>query len=872
MRMTRFLPLFILALVFNVEVMGAGACAGFKNYLDLVLNQQKTAARALEVQGRIHNLMGEGAEVSIRQGSGYQRVTITGYDNGELLYRVDGVDARKAIDDDFNSFFKLADELPPSGVVADLGDGGSLRAAPIGEPDSGVPTGRALTVVERTEPAPFPVRIDPDPSPNLSGLDTTPPRITGPPEYTPPQLSGPVGGPRVVEEAGPNLPVVRDGDPRPGGVVSRLETPEEILPDNNLLRLTDMRGPDPRTPRLPGDPEIPALPNGTVTRIDTPRDGTIIDLPEGSFGEIPALGRVEAIPLPPPSARRLARPAGVAEESIPMLTRADFPSNAERRVLNIKALRGGAEYTGEIVSINDQSVVLRINGQNRRLDFRDLDSSSGRFLNDLGESDGLLELAEGVERRWIPTRGSFPPEMVDRVVEVSVNTPSGVVTHRGILNGINDSSIRVEGEGIPNGGRLEFRRIDASSIRFLDESEVVAELPIVRDGTTGLPVARPGTEIAPVEPAAVTRGVTLTEGEGAVAVRPREGGPIPVDATIDGRRVQAELYAPGEMPPGMDAAARAARSVNGNGTDIIAFNAGRSLADELAFTADTMANAVAEARRFAEEVRLPATADDLLGAFRDKAVRIQVGDTDTMVEGILRRIQGNRAVLEVDGSLRTIDLPDFNPNRFSLASLDDLGEAGESVILVDRAGNAIINGFEAVTDAGRAVPDEVARTIINRGRLLRMTDDFLEFIYRGRKIRVPRSILRRASVHLRRNRAIYNRGVANLARAQRPMPLLDEEEEIPGGATAGNTDPETAATPTPGPEATATPEPTPTPDPDADTFRDTPPGSEDGGDDDGGDTTAPPPAEPYTVDPNSTGTGSQGMFHTFKTMIFGILQ
>ncbi|MCR9203818.1 MAG: hypothetical protein NXH75_04515 [Halobacteriovoraceae bacterium] len=830
----KFLTPFIIALIFSAEVLGAGACKGLHNYLDMVLNKGMSGSRAVEVQGRISKLTAEGAEVSIETADGFKRVRVANYENGDLLYRLDGSDEviTKTIDEDFSTFFRLADEIetPSPNVVADLGDGARLAEAPAAatrttdDPATIIPSERALV----------PVR---DQAPTLSGVDVVDDAeiIIDPPALRPTGTDvalRPTGTDVTLRPTGTDLTVSPGTDVavRPGtdiavrpGTDLAVVTPIDDVP---VIRGTD----DP--PRITGPPERLLLESSVVARVE---------------------------PTSVPALRLLTSANEVPEHALPILAKADFPSGSEGKLIELASPTGSVKYRGEIDEIFDHSIrIIKADGTKQNIPFRDLDASDVRFLNEAGELGEPLELATDIQRRWVPTQNSFAG-MEGRRVTIVINSSAGRVTHTGVIENVGAGGIKLDSVDNP----LRFRRLDGASIEVVDD----AGTAIARTTDDAASVVARTTDDAARVPARTTddAAVVLSRADEAPVVRGGGERVTPIDR-VRLRRANTDVPA-GRAIIDNDTGEifeEAAEVLIGNrrpSPDVARIRAvgGENLldaADEFALSAAEITDSAANARRFVDDVKLPATANDLLGAYQDKFVRIKIGDGDEVVEGVLKRIDGNKAILDDNGTIRRVDLPDFNPDRFVLGNVDELLKADSSVIFVDRAGNAI-RRFGAIDGAGKAIPDDAVLAALNKGARFRRVirngaDHFLEFIHNGKKIRIPRRLLKRANLAIRRNKAIIGDGTFNFVRSGRSLRDGDDDNPTPAGATvspAGTDDrPETGTTDDP---ATTTDDPTSTLEtPYAD--------GDDGGETDGTTTTGNTdvPADPYAVDPNQSFFGA----------------
>lgn len=823
MRLKRFLPLFILALIFNVEVMGAVGCKGLHNYLDMVLNKQVTAKRALEVQTRLTSLTADGAEVSVEVGGEIKRVVIDRYEDGKILYRYQDSDEviTQTLNDDFDTFFKLADEIPPQNVATNLPDGAALQTPP----DVDSSPDLSLTRVD-----------DPEVRSNLPALRT--PDVDVPPRRPSTDL-------RVVEPDNSQLPAVRTG------------TDVAVIPRDGPAPVVQTDIPELPAPRVEGSGSTAiALRDNTLPAVDASRTAPelrLIPAPDDAPPRVdllPAPDEVLRLPAPVREVAERVAPLtdNLIDNSIPLLAKADFPSDAATRMVEIKSFGGQSTYRGKIVRVNDQSIVLEGYG---RLDFRDLDATSVRFLNDAGEVEQTLELAEGVTRRRVPSAASF--DGADGKQIVIMDTSGGRVTHQGVIDRVEGNRLYLEGRENP----LMLNRLDADTIRFVEEAD--GTLPVVAGSVRG------GSEVAvisEVTPPGQSTALTLRRTE-VDTPRPRAGSTqridrvqyVPADETTPRNRLIYDQETGTWLEDTSNAigysrtSQEIARLRTRGGERLL------EAADTYALSLEDITGATRDASRFAREVQLPATANDLLGAYRNQFVRIDLGEGVDSVEGILRRIDGNTAVVEVDGALRRVELPDFNPDRIQLGNIDDVARADSSVIFVDSNGNAVTK-LDALDDMGRAIPDEAAVAAINRGarfvRIIRRgTEEFLEFIHNGKKMLIPRRILNGASMFLRKNGTRIGRAAIRAGRVAAPAEtLLDDQPEVTS-TTGAPPAADTTETATDDGGNTGTPA-----NPDGTPFET--PYTEDGGETDSGNTSNPDgePAAPYSVPPNQSFFGA----------------
>lgn len=838
MRSLKFLTPFIFALLFSAEVMGGVGCKGLHNYLDMVLNKNISASRALEVQGRISKLTAEGAEVSVETADGFQRVRVASYENGELLYRLDGSDEviTKTIDEDFSTFFRLADEIetPSPSVVTDLGDGARLAEAPAvatrttDDPAGVIPPERALV----------PVR---DQAPTLSGVDVVDDAeiITDVPALRPTGTDvtlRPTGTDITIAPLGTDVTVRPPGTDvivRPGTDIAVVRPTRtdlavvEPIDDLPIIRGTD----DP--PRLTGPSERLLLESSVVARVE---------------------------PTSVPALRLLTSANEVPEHALPILAKADFPSGSEGKLIELASPTGSVKYRGEIDEIFDHSIrIIKADGTKQNIPFRDLDANDVRFLNEAGELGEPLELATDIQRRWVPTQDSFAG-MEGKRVTIVINSTAGRVTHTGVIENVGAGGVKLDSVDNP----LRFRRLDGASIEIVDD----AGTAIARTTDDAARVPARTTDDAAIVPARTTDdgAVVLSQADDTPIVRGGGERVTPIDR-VRLRRANTDVPA-GRAIIDNDTGEifeEAAEVLIGNrrpSPDVARIRAvgGENLldaADEFALSAAEITDSAANARRFVDDVKLPATANDLLGAYQDKFVRIKIGDGDEVVEGVLKRIDGNKAILDDNGTIRRVDLPDFNPDRFVLGNVDELLKADSSVVFVDKAGNAI-RRFGAIDGAGKAIPDDAVLAALNKGARFRRVirngaDHFLEFIHNGKKIRIPRRLLKRANIAIRRNKAIIGDGTFNFVRSGRSLRDGDDDNPAPAGATvspAGTDD---------RPETGTTDDPAATTDDPATSELETPyANGDDGGETDGTTTTGNTdvPADPYAVDPNQSFFGA----------------
>lgn len=404
---------------FNVH---ASECAPLKNYLDLALNRGHSITRAGEIEQRLHTIS-QASDVRVRNGNGeYVLARDISYEDGNIIFKIgDEVQPPYQIGDDFNDVFMLASEVPtPAPSV--------LVEAPA-QPNFTTPGFRAtdLDIAEgRVADAAIPRGVPEAPRP--AGGETLPAVIPNNPNALVPQ--GAFEAPSAPRFEAPDATVagrfdeVTDVRVRPEDVTyGRPEQPRPANPDN-----------------LPA--VIPQSPGTAVTEVTTvapaaPRPR--LEAPE------------ERLALPGPDDGLRGGPAPRYAPDVVRPTSTNF-SGLEGEVIRFTSPRGNNTTVGEVVRVNDASVVVRLeNGTEVRKPFVDISAES-------------IENIRPRPTAFIPraTAANFPEELIGDVV--TFTTPAGQRTSTGRVVRVFDRSVVIE---LPDGTLVNerFRNINAASVQ-----------------------------------------------------------------------------------------------------------------------------------------------------------------------------------------------------------------------------------------------------------------------------------------------------------------------------------------------------------------------------------------------------------------------
>lgn len=852
------LVLLLTVMLSSSEAWAAGQCAELKTFLDLALRRGRTVTQAGRFERRI-NVLSTSEQVRVRNSAGnYVEAQVVRYDDGELIYKIgDGPEVPYSLEgktfDEFNQFLRIADEIPPEPAPRVVAEAPVAPSFAGGSVDGSV-TGTFTDVSE--------VAVDPA-NVSFGRMDI--------PEQP---NAGIVSNPD-------NLPAVIP--PRPGTAVEVVTTPPGSLTP-----------PAASTDLVPARPleltrvERPDVPSG-LPQLEGPPARPLIEGP-------PARPLLEAPPerlaLPGPDDGLRGGPAPRYAPDVVRPTRASFPESIVDEVITFTSPAGTNVTTGQVVRVNDASVVVRLeDGTEIRKPFVDIAADSIQTIRP--------RPAAFVARA---TRANFPDSSVGDVV--TFTTPAGQRTSTGRVVRVNDQSVVIE---LADGSLINerFRNISAASVEpkrpipaaFVERPtrldfpdtligrSVTFTTPGGRNSTTGIvqgpingesvnvllpdgtivnrrfrDMSRASVRETPV-PAVITPGdrAVAVAGDGADAVNEialTRGVEIRAPGTaVEPRVLEGEV-----LPPRRDVVPSAERpALEGRIID-----AEYTVIDETATALSTAG------RNYDAVVRaIPSPAESMppqgfIDSFDSMNVRFTVnGD---QYYGRFTRVDGENVVFtNFDGTTSSIRAADIRPAELDVATLEPFKRADTELIF--RRGDEPFNGpYGARNMDGEEIADDVVLRMLTSGsRLVRRAGEFLEFVTRtGQRFKVPLRRLVDSGVtmaskagDLRVNLNRMNMLGRSLHRVGDLGPFrLDEEETPPGG------DREESAPPPPGddePPAPAAEEGTPTggDEESPGDFNTNAPGSDDGGEDDGGETERevpvpiPPAPRGNPIRPNS---------------------
>lgn len=790
--------IFALALTFiatfNVH---ASKCAPLKNYLDLALNRGHSITRAGEIEQRLHTIS-QASDVRVRNGNGeYVLARDISYEDGNIIFKIgDEVQPPYQIGDDFNDVFRLASEVPtpaPSVLAEapaspnitttdfrstdlDIAEGRVADAAiPRGAPESPRPaSGETLPAVIPNNPnavvpqgafeAPSAPRFEaPDATvagrfDEVTDVRVRPEDVTyGRPEQRRP--SNPDNLPAVIPQS-PGTAVTEVTTVAPaapnGGVAPSTGT--DIIPAPSMA-LTRVERPD--VPQAPRQIEGPSR----LLQIEGPEPRPLLEGPTPR----PALEAPEQrLALPGPDDGLRGGPAPRYAPDVVRPTSTNF-SGLEGEVIRFTSPRGNNTTVGEVVRVNDASVVVRLeNGTEVRKPFVDISAES-------------IENIRPRPTAFIPraTAANFPDELIGDVV--TFTTPAGQRTSTGRVVRVFDRSVVIE---LPDGTLVNerFRNINAASVQ---QRRPIPAPFIERPTRLDFPDTLIGRSVTFTTPA----GQNTTTGIVQAPINGQSVNVLLPDGTIVNKRFRdmsrasvRETPVPAVIPEGnraLVAAGDAAEagtevtttrgveltlSAGDNGRDVARTGTElepRPLTGEIldperpVVTRDpvagelespvidgvpyTVVDEVGDAgRRLSDTVRaIPARAETMppqgfLDTFGDVNIILNRADGTPEI-GRITRVDGESIIFtNLDGASRSIRAADLDPRQMFRGELDTVIRNQDNLVFSRPDGEAWLGPFGAVDEAGRAIPDDEILDLLNSGsRLRRAANGMLEFVGQG---------------------------------------------------------------------------------------------------------------------------------------------
>ena len=508
MAKNKSLILFFLIFLLNIQVVNAGkVCKAFRSYIDLIFNKNIAPKEAYGIQKRISNLTAKGAKVSIETGNGFEAVKVVGIEDGDILYKVEGSDkiVRKIIDENINSFFKLSDEvtaLKPTDKIV------PARVEVLEAPS--LPSSSETPLLSG---APDKPRLPPSRETPLLPGAADKPRF--PPSRETPLLTGVPDVPRLPPSLEtPLLPGVPDRRLLPPGKSSIIPTPSEAIEllgqkNGKIIKFTDRSGEVVSRAEL-----VRVDPDNIVVKIDgIEKSIPLNEIDLRNIGYFDDNGNIiyvdvsiiEKLKLPPGTIGGALVRRSI--DDIPLLKPDNFLPEDVGKILEFKYTSGEVIKKGELIKVNPDGIVVRIDGVEKRVPFNKIDPTSTGFLDNGGE---LVEkvVVKVEDKNLLPPgkkggalvrrpADNFPllkaedffPEDVGKILEFKYK--SGEVVKKGELIKVNPDGIVVRIDGVEK--QVPFSKIDPTSTGFLDNGGKLVEKVVVKvEGQNLLPPGKRG--------------------------------------------------------------------------------------------------------------------------------------------------------------------------------------------------------------------------------------------------------------------------------------------------------------------------------------------------------------------------------------------
>ncbi len=852
----RYFKIFFMSIIIVASIsegFAAAKCKGFANFINMSMRKDLTPARAYQITKSIHEV--ESADdIKIFQDGKESVVQIDKYEDGKLLYRIEGSDEVlpfDALNKDVREFFRINGEGPFLARAPEIQTELPLNPAMAGKQLEMDLRGGEATLPRGTEVKSRPdTRISRGDQPELPEMERQLEM-----DFTAPKAPEAAKAPVVQSELG--LPPGKSGgqlelDLQGGAAAAR--TPEiKSAPDTTVTRMEQ-----PKLPGMDSKPrqgelnfEAPSRPGTALalrgeTALAKAPDAPVAPkaeeppllLPKSEAPEVKALPAPERLdPIPPDRAlvvrpntlpakpvvadevkgldldsieirgeKPLALPAPDAPVGRVIPGEPNFSLARVGSEIEFKSPAGNRTTRGKVLAVNEQSVkILDTNGVERTVRFRQIDSDTLKVVEP--ESVSIGRPSTG---RPQPSRADFPDSRVGDTV--TFTTPAGNKTISGSIVKVNDQSVRV----LVNGKEetFRFRNINGDSIVFEPKTRGTALVAVDNaPGTELTAVKEPGTALVPVNKEPGTALVPADKTGTAIAAVDNASVPKTRGTDLDTVTLTGEIV---------------------DNTDIVPRQkpAGLLEAPFIEGTVNRTAGAIEDAKRLPARAetrpKLPtrvANIPDNLGvAFRNgQKVSFRTKDGN-LVEGVFEGMEDGKALIRLeDGTVMRLDFNDINYNSiFSRlsphsATPDDFKNlANDNFEISFKLGDEFGEGTAKSNLAASRIMTFFEKLGSGPWRLLGWGSDFVRVISKsnGAIKKIPLSVLKRngLTMGVKRVAGVSNEMSRALGRYYR---TLEEKGETPQVDYEGNAVVTTPDSPDDEPVKTdpSDPDPTPTPTP-----------------------------------------------------------